>query len=86
VHGPYESAVDSRSERSDTVYRFSYDGRDRASAYARTVRVAKLAHRFYRTLVRTYDHHGYNARVNRITKRELNRAANAIADLIVAMS
>jgi len=86
VHGPYEEAVDSRSERSDAVYRFSYDGRDAASPYARTVRVAKLAHRYYRTLVLTYDHHGYNARVNRITKRELNRAANAVADLISAMS
>jgi hypothetical protein len=45
-----------------------------------------LLHRYYRTLVLTYDAHGYNARVSRITKRELNRAANAVADLISAMS
>jgi hypothetical protein len=36
--------------------------------------------------VETYDAHGYNARVNRITKRELNRAANAVADLVSALS
>jgi hypothetical protein len=36
--------------------------------------------------VRTFDAHGYNARVDAITRRELNRAANAIADLVVAMS
>ena len=85
VHSPYESAVDSRSEASDRVYRFSYDGVDPAAPFARTVRLAKVAHKYYRTLVRTYDAHGYNAKVNRITKRELNRAANAVADLIAAL-
>ena len=54
--------------------------------FARTVRLAKAAHKYYRTRVETYDAHGYNARVDRITKRELNRAANAVADLISAMS
>jgi len=86
VHSPYESAVDSRSEASDRVYRFAYDGVDQAAPFARTVRLAKAAHKYYRTLVKTYDAHGYNARVNRITKRELNRAANAVADLVSALS
>jgi hypothetical protein len=29
--------------------------------------------------------HGYNAWVNRLTKRELNLASNALADLISAL-
>jgi hypothetical protein len=36
--------------------------------------------------VRIYDRHGYNARVGGITQRQLNRAANAVADLIASMS
>jgi hypothetical protein len=86
VHGPYESAVDSRSEIGDNVYSFDFDGVDPAAPYRRAVRVAHQAHRLYSVLVRTYDAHGYNARVARITQRQLNRAANAVADLIAAMS
>jgi hypothetical protein len=36
--------------------------------------------------VETYDEHGYNDRVARITQRQLERAANALADLIAALS
>jgi hypothetical protein len=36
--------------------------------------MARGAHRYYPTLVRTYDVCGHNAKVNRITKRQLNRA------------
>jgi len=43
-------------------------------------------HPFYRTLVREYDGHGHNARVNAITQRPLDRTANAVADLIAAVS
>jgi hypothetical protein len=48
----------------------------------RTRRVARRAHRYYFQLVREYDRHGYNSTVHRITKRQLKRAANAVADLI----
>jgi hypothetical protein len=44
------------------------------------------AHRFHATLVREYDRHGYNARVNTIMQRQLDRAANAVADLIAGMA
>jgi hypothetical protein len=37
-------------------------------------------------LVKTYDARGHNGRVARITERQLNRAANAVADLIAAMT
>lgn len=81
VHGPYEEAVDRRIRD----YLFRYDGREAAKPAARTRRVARQAHRFYRELVRAYDSHGYNAKVHRITKRQLKRAANALADLITSL-
>jgi hypothetical protein len=81
VHGPYESAVDRRIPD----YRFRYDGRESARPAVRTRRVARQAHKFYRELVRAYDRHGYNRKVHRITKRQLKRAANALADLITSM-
>lgn len=85
VHSAYENDVDDRSERTDNVYGFRYDGRDRAGPGARTRRVARRAHRFYLELVRTYDRRGYNAIVHRITRRQLKRGANAIADLITSL-
>ena len=85
VHGPYESAVDSRSEVDDDVYAFEFDGIDEARPRARTTRVAHQAHRFYEVLVETYDQRGYNQRVGRITQRQLDRAANALADLTASV-
>jgi hypothetical protein len=61
-------------------------GIDEASPRPRTLRVAGQAHRFYDVLVEAYDEHGYNDRVARITQRQLERAANALADLIAALS
>lgn len=81
VHSSYEEAVDRRTG----TYGFTYDGRDAARAGRRTIAVATDAHRFYSELVREYDRHGYNRRVHRITKRQLNRAVNAVADLITSL-
>lgn len=81
VHGPYEAVVDRRIPN----YPFRYDGRDAARPARRTRRVARAAHEFYRELVRAYDRNGYNRRVHRITKRQLKRAANALADLITSL-
>ena len=86
VHGLYESAVDSRSEAGDEVYSFDFDGVDAATAFRKAVRVARQAHRLYAALIRIYDAHGYNARAARITQRQLNRAANAVADLIASIA
>lgn len=72
----YESAVDRRD------YTFNYDGTDDVNPRARTLRVARTAHNYYFDLIRAYDNHSYNDKVHRITKRQLNRAANAVADLI----
>lgn len=78
VHSSYEEAVDQRLER----YRFSYDGADAAKAGPRTRAVARRAHESYWGLVDAYEAKGYNRKVHRITKRQLKRAANALADLL----
>ena len=85
VHSAYEVAVDGRSERGDGIYSFRFDGLDRARPYSKAVAVARRAHLFYWDLIRGYDAHGYNRRVHRITKRQLNRAANALADLLAGL-
>lgn len=79
VHSSYEQAVDRRS------YRFRYDGNDPARPLRKARRVARVAHRSYFELVRAYDRHSYNRTVHRITKRQLNRGANAMADLITSL-
>lgn len=82
VHSSYESAVDSRIPD----YPFRYDGRDDAKPGPRTRRVARAAHPYYWDLVRNYDNHGYSDEVHRITRRQLKRAANALADLLSALA
>lgn len=81
IHSSYESAVDARLG----TYAFSYDGVTSAKPYARTLRVARRAHKFYLDLIRAYDRHGYNSKVDDITRRQLDRGANAVADLITAL-
>ncbi len=78
IHSPYEDDVDERIRS----YGFHYNGRDSADPGAKTRSVARQAHKLYGELVRTYDRQGYNRRVHRITKRQLNRAANALVALI----
>jgi hypothetical protein len=85
VHSSYEVAVDGRSERGDDFYVFRFDGVDPARPYASTVAVARRAHLAYGDLVRNYDNHGYNRAVHRISKRQLNRGANALADLLATL-
>lgn len=85
VHAPYEVAVDERSERTDDVYSFVHDGHDPAAPTARTRRTAVRAHRHYENVVRGYDRNGYSSRIHRITSRQLNSGANALADLIRAL-
>lgn len=81
IHSAYESQVDSRSRSTSNVYRFRYDGRDDPSSYRKAVRVARRAHRKYDILVKKFYRNGYTARVHRITKSQLNRGANAFADV-----
>lgn len=80
IHSRYEDDVDER-----VPYEFRYDGSDAARPGPRTRRVARIAHRSYWDLVNAYDANGYNRKVHRITKRQLKRAANALADLILSL-
>ena len=85
VHSSYESAVDSRCGPSSCRYRARNDGHDGGTPYNRTRALARQAHRSYSDLVRRYRRGGYTSRVDAITKRQLNRAANVLADLIRSM-
>lgn len=84
VHASYERAVDQRCRATSCVYRLTYDGPNAVDPYGRTVKLARDAHQFYSELVHRFHHGGYTQRVDQITRRQLNRAANALADLIRA--
>jgi hypothetical protein len=85
IHSSYEGAVDNRSGKGDGIYRFFYDGRHPGKPGKKAKHVAAASHRSYRGLVRTYDRNGYSPCVHKITKRQLNRAANAVADVAGAI-
>jgi hypothetical protein len=84
VHASYERAVDARCPASSCRYRMTFNGRDPVNAYDRAVGLARGAYQFYAELIRRYHNAGYTSRVDQITRRQLNRAANSVADLIVA--
>jgi hypothetical protein len=81
IHSPYEDDVDERIQH----YPFRYDGGDDARPGPLTRRVARIAHRSYWDLVNAYDGHDYNRKVHRITRRQLRRAVNALADLVISL-
>jgi zinc dependent phospholipase C len=85
THSPYENEVDARSGRRDGVYTFAYDGVDAATPYNETVEVARASHPYYDALINAFAASGYSAEVHSITQRQLNLAANAVADLISAL-
>lgn len=64
---------------------FSAERIAQSKPYNRTVKLARNAHRFYAELVRRDHNAGYTNRVDAITRRQLNKAANALADLIRAL-
>ncbi|MFP5352100.1 MAG: hypothetical protein ACLGIB_06015 [Actinomycetota bacterium] len=82
VHSSYEDGVDRRV----SVYRFRYDGMDAASPARKVRRIASAAHRSYFELLREYDRSGYSRTVHRITKRQLGRASNGLADLLTSLT
>jgi hypothetical protein len=86
-HLKYEGKVDARCEGSPSncIYRFRYDGPDPARPRKRTLREVRRAKPYYSDLIDEVAEHGYNSDIHRITRRQLSRAANAIADLIIRM-
>lgn len=87
AHLKYEGRVDARCEGSpsDCIYRFRYDGPDSARPRKRALREVRRARPYYSDLIDEVAEHGYTGDIHRITRRQLNRAANAIADLIIGM-
>jgi len=85
IHSSYESAVDSRCTANVCRYRARNDGPDGEGPFGRTILLAEKAHDAYSALVRSYRRGGYTSRVDTITRRQLNRAANVMADLIRSM-
>jgi hypothetical protein len=81
IHSSYEQEVDGRIRS----YPFRYDGETRADPYDRTIALAHQAHPYYLDLINAYGRHGYTESVSRITKRQLKKGANAVADLITAL-
>jgi hypothetical protein len=81
IHSSYEGAVDNRSGKRDGIYRFFYDGRHPGKSGKKAKHVAAASYRLYKSLVRGYDRNGYSPGVHKITKRQLNRGANAVADV-----
>ncbi len=81
IHSSYERAVDTRI----ADFTFTYDGAGSAKPDATVRHLARQAHKKYWALVNAYDAHGYNGNVHRITKRQLKRAANFLADLITSL-
>lgn len=87
VHRRYEEAVDERCQGvPDTcIYSFAFDGVSAAvRPWRRTRFVAQSSHPYYAKLVNTFAADGYTrpGLVHRMTKRQLNLGANAVADLI----
>jgi hypothetical protein len=86
VHGDYEAGVDQRClSFAGCRYVFRYDGADDADPAARALAVARHAHPSYAELVKTFYRRGYTKTVDAITRRQLNRAANAVADLLTSI-
>jgi hypothetical protein len=80
-HLKYEGKVDARCEGSPSncIHRFRYDGPDPSRPRKRTLREVRRARPYYSDLINEVAEHGYNSDIHRITRRQLTRAANAIA-------
>jgi len=82
VHAAYEHDVDERCSPSQCQFRVENDGVDHPQPYAATASLARAAHPLYGKLIRRYDAHGYTGRVHGMSRRQINRASNVLADLI----
>lgn len=83
IHSSYERAVDRKVDAGRLS--FSYDGGGAFDAYDSALALARQSHGSYRKLVYQYSEYGYNAEVGRITRRQLNRGANVLADAMAAL-
>ncbi len=87
MHSKYESAVQTLTDAPDEndVW-VTFDGAAPAPGpVAFTVKAATDAHADYAVLVGTFNGRGFDAAVDAITRRSLDRAANGLADLIISL-
>ncbi len=82
VLSSFERAVDTRCTAASCIYQMHFDGRDVVDPFAVVVATARAAHPFYFPLINEYERHGYNDAVDRIARRQLDRAADEVADLL----
>ena len=82
VHSEYEHAVDQRCTAASCRYQMHFDDVTSSGHTPRRSRPPGLRILQYESLIRAYAAHGYDGTVDRITRRQLNRAANEVADLI----
>jgi hypothetical protein len=82
AHPAYEHAVDERCTATSCRYEMHFNGRNIVEPYADALATARDAHPFYLRLINAYWAHGYNHVVDQITRRQLDRAANVMADLL----
>lgn len=85
IHSSYEEAVDDRTRKRGGAYKFHYDGRHSGKPGRKAKHVARASHRLYKRLVRAYNRNGYGPYVHRLTRRQLDRGANAVADVAGAI-
>jgi hypothetical protein len=85
IHSSYEEAVDDRSRKRGSTYKFNYDRRHSGKPGRKAMHAARASHRLYKRLVRAYNRNGYSPFVHRLTRRQLNRGANAVADVAGAI-
>ncbi|MCX6364596.1 MAG: hypothetical protein NTW58_10600 [Actinobacteria bacterium] len=87
MHSRFENAAQKHTDAPDENESWvTFDGVTPVSdPTSFTVRAATKAHRDYAKRVSTFNRRGFNATVRAITIRSLNRAANGLADLIVAL-
>lgn len=88
VHAPYEDAVDnitvSASSVTNWVHFSGYEATGNVQSFA--IGLATASHKDYSALVHGFASGGWaNPTVQAITKRSLNRATNALADVIIGL-
>ena len=88
VHSSYEDVVDNLTTSASSLQSWAhFDGyQPPGNVTGFAVTLASASHKDYSALVRDYAAHGWDdATVRAITRRSLDRAANAMADLLIAL-
>ncbi len=83
IHSKYEGEVDRKVAAGRLS--FTFDGADPFDPYESSLALARRSHDSYIKLVKQYSEFGYNRNVRQITRRQLNAAANVMADALASL-